>query len=75
MCGFSAAQALAVIDELPTDRVEAARWFECSRAAAGSSGLFTEEYDPVTRQLRGNLPQAFVHAALIETATMLGRRR
>jgi alpha,alpha-trehalase len=75
MCSFSAAQALAVIDDQPSDRVEAARWFERSRAAAGSSGLFTEEYDPVTRQLRGNLPQAFVHAALIETATMLGRQR
>ena len=35
-------------------------------------GLFTEEYDVVQRQLRGNLPQAFVHALLLETAHRLG---
>ena len=29
----------------------------------GPPGLFTEEFDVVQRQLRGNLPQAFVHAA------------
>jgi len=74
MCGFTAAQALAVVDQLPSDRVEAARWFERSRAAAGVSGLFTEEFDPVHRQLRGNLPQAFVHAGLIESATVLCRQ-
>ncbi len=52
----------------------------CSARSAGSSataarsarpGLFTEEFDVVQRQLRGNLPQAFVHALLIETAHTL----
>ena len=50
---------------------EAARWFERNRAACGSPGLFTEEYDVEQRQLRGNFPQAFVHAAMLETARRL----
>jgi GH15 family glucan-1,4-alpha-glucosidase len=32
-----------------------------------------EEYDVHQRQLRGNLPQAFVHAALLECAVTLSR--
>lgn len=44
------------------------RWFERARSAAGSPGLLAEEFDVVQHQLRGNLPQAFVHALLIETA-------
>jgi hypothetical protein len=47
---------------------EAARWFERSRAACGPPGLLAEEFDVRQRQLRGNLPQAFVHAALLECA-------
>ena len=41
------------------------------RRARGPPGLFKEEYDVEQRQLRGNLPQAFVHALLIETAHTL----
>jgi GH15 family glucan-1,4-alpha-glucosidase len=52
---------------------DAVRWFERNRSAVGPPGLFTEEFDVVQRQLRGNLPQAFVHALLIETAHQLGR--
>jgi GH15 family glucan-1,4-alpha-glucosidase len=51
---------------------EALRWFERNRGALGPPGLFTEEFDVVQRQLRGNLPQAFVHAAALETAQRLG---
>ena len=43
-------------------------WFERNRTACGSPGLLTEEYDVRQRQLRGNLPQAFVHALLLECA-------
>ncbi|MEV6931499.1 hypothetical protein AB0M46_44385 [Dactylosporangium sp. NPDC051485] len=32
-----------------------------------------ERYDVRQRQLRGNLPQAFVHALLLESAAVLGR--
>ncbi len=46
----------------------AARWFERNRAACGPPGLLTEEFDVEQRQLRGNLPQAFVHALLLECA-------
>jgi alpha,alpha-trehalase len=51
------------------DEVAAARWFERSRAACGPPGLYAEEYDVGQRQLRGNLPQAFVHALLLECAS------
>ncbi len=53
-------------------REDALRWFERNRAALGPPGLFAEEYDVVQRQLRGNLPQAFVHALLLESAHRLG---
>jgi alpha,alpha-trehalase len=49
----------------------AMRWFERNRAACGPPGLFCEEYDVRQRQLRGNLPQAFAHALMLEcTATL-----
>ncbi|HZS20272.1 MAG TPA: glycoside hydrolase family 15 protein, partial [Pseudonocardiaceae bacterium] len=51
--------------------VAAARWFERNRTACGPPGLLTEEFDVAQRQLRGNLPQAFVHALLFETAHRL----
>ena len=50
-----------------------AHWFERNRAACGPAGLYTEEYDVHQRQLRGNLPQAFVHAGLLESAAALSR--
>lgn len=46
----------------------------CSNAAVpacGPAGIFTEEYDVHQRQLRGNFPQAFVHALLLEAATTI----
>ena len=50
------------------DPVTGARWFERNRAACGPPGLLAEEFDVRQRQLRGNLPQAFVHALLFECA-------
>jgi GH15 family glucan-1,4-alpha-glucosidase len=50
------------------DPVSGARWFERGRGACGSPGIFSEEFDVEQRQLRGNFPQAFVHALLIESA-------
>ncbi len=67
LCGFQTALA-----EHQQGRREAAlRRFERNRAACGSPGLLTEEFDVVERQLRGNLPQAFVHALLLESAHRL----
>ncbi len=51
--------------------VEAMRWFERARTACGPPGIFTEEFDVVQRQLRGNVPQGFVHALLLECAGRL----
>jgi glycosyl hydrolase family 15 len=39
--------------------------------ACGAPGLLTEEYDITQRQVRGNAPQAFVHALLLESAQRL----
>ncbi len=64
MCGFLMALAYAQRG----DQVRAARWFERNRAACGSAGLLSEEFDVVQRQMRGNLPQAFVHALLLQCA-------
>ena len=41
--------------------------------ACGPAALYTEEYDVHQRQLRGNLPQAFVHAGMLECAVTLSR--
>jgi hypothetical protein len=67
LCGFVVALAL----QQQGHEVEAARWFERNRAACGSPGLYAEEYDVAERQLRGNLPQAFVHAMVLECAARL----
>jgi len=67
LCGFTMALAL---HQHGRD-VEAVRWFERNRAACGPPGLLTEEYDILQRQVRGNAPQAFVHALLLESAQRL----
>jgi GH15 family glucan-1,4-alpha-glucosidase len=64
LCGFWMAQAASARG----DEVTAAHWFERSRSACGPAGLYAEEYDIHQRQLRGNLPQAFVHAGMLATA-------
>jgi hypothetical protein len=68
LCGFH--MALATLQQ--GEVAEAARWFERNRSALGPPGLFAEEFDVIQRQLRGNLPQAFVHAMLLEAAQRLG---
>ncbi|MGH7759052.1 MAG: glycoside hydrolase family 15 protein, partial [Candidatus Dormibacteria bacterium] len=57
------------------EEVEARGWLERSSAATGPPGLFTEEYDAGERQLRGNLPQAFVHGLLLEASHRLAEDR
>ena len=64
LCGF----LLALAYQQQGDHVTAARWFERNRAGCGPPGLCSEEFDVTQRQLRGNLPQAFVHALLLECA-------
>jgi len=67
LCGFIVALAL----HQQGQELDAARWFERNRASCGSPGLYAEEYDVAERQLRGNLPQAFVHAIVLECAARL----
>jgi GH15 family glucan-1,4-alpha-glucosidase len=33
--------------------------------------LYSEEYDVAEHQMRGNLPQAFVHAVMLEASARL----
>ena len=70
LCGFWVSLSLSQVGR----RDEAMRWFERNRTAAGPAGLLSEEFDVRQRQLRGNLPQAFVHALLLECAARLGGR-
>lgn len=67
LCGY----VMALAEHQQGNQEAALRWFERNRAACGPPGLYTEEYDIGQRQLRGNLPQAFVHALMLETATRL----
>ncbi|MGH3196252.1 MAG: glycoside hydrolase family 15 protein [Streptosporangiaceae bacterium] len=67
LCGFM----MALAEQQQGHQTQAMRWFERNRAACGPAGLFCEEYDITQRQLRGNLPQAFVHALLLECAATL----
>ncbi|RZU12715.1 glycoside hydrolase family 15 protein [Streptomyces sp. BK239] len=68
LCGFT----MALAAHAQGRDLEAVRWFERTRAACGSPGLFAEEYDVAQRQLRGNLPQGFVHALLLECSARFG---
>jgi GH15 family glucan-1,4-alpha-glucosidase len=67
VCGLWMALAWHGQDE----PVRATRWFERARGACGGPGIYAEEYDIAQRQLRGNLPQAFVHALVLECAATL----
>jgi GH15 family glucan-1,4-alpha-glucosidase len=69
LCGFW----MALHEHFAGDPVAAAHWFERNRGACGPAALYTEEFDVHQRQLRGNLPQAFVHAGMLECAVLLSR--
>jgi len=69
LCGFW----MALVEHALGNPVAAAHWFERNRSATGPAALYTEEYDVHQRQQRGNLPQAFVHAAMLECAVSLSR--
>jgi GH15 family glucan-1,4-alpha-glucosidase len=68
LCGFF----MALAWQQQGDHVAAAHWFERNRTACGPPGLFSEEFDIQQRQLRGNVPQAFVHAVQLECAIRQG---
>jgi GH15 family glucan-1,4-alpha-glucosidase len=68
LCGF----LMALANYQQGDLLAAQHWWERTRSSCGPPGLFSEEYDAAEQQMRGNLPQAFVHALLLETASALG---
>jgi alpha,alpha-trehalase len=67
ICGLWMALALHAEHE----PLLATRWFERARSACGGPGIHAEEWDISQRQLRGNLPQAFVHALVLECSVTL----
>jgi GH15 family glucan-1,4-alpha-glucosidase len=54
-------------------REEARALFERLIGLSNDVGLLSEEYDPRTRRLLGNFPQALSHVALVNTALNLSR--
>jgi GH15 family glucan-1,4-alpha-glucosidase len=52
---------------------EAREIFERLLAIRNDVGLLSEEYEPISRRLLGNFPQAFSHVGLINTARSLTR--
>ena len=69
LCGFFTAQAL----HQQGRNIDAGRWYERTRAACGPPELYSEEFDTAEHQLRGNVPQAFVHALHLETSARLAK--
>jgi GH15 family glucan-1,4-alpha-glucosidase len=60
---------------LQGEHARARTLFERLCACANDVGLLAEEYDPRTRRMLGNFPQAFTHVALTNTALNLSRAR
>jgi len=48
-------------------RDEAEELFERLTALSNDVGLFSEEYDPISRRMLGNFPQAFTHVSLVNS--------
>ena len=66
-CSFWLADALLLIGR----RQEAEDLFERLLSLGNDVGLFAEEYEPRSRRMLGNFPQALTHMALVNTARML----
>jgi GH15 family glucan-1,4-alpha-glucosidase len=68
-CSFWLADSLLVTGR----RAEAQQLFERLLTLRNDVGLLAEEYDPRTKRLVGNFPQALSHIALVNTAHNLTR--
>ncbi|MEI2640485.1 MAG: glycoside hydrolase family 15 protein [Microthrixaceae bacterium] len=64
LCTFWLADALALAGEVD----EACSILERLIALRNDVGLLAEEYDPISKRLLGNFPQAFSHVGLVDTA-------
>ncbi len=70
-CSFWLADAYLMIGR----RDDAVRLFERLLSLRNDLGLLSEQYEPRTRRLVGNFPQAFSHLALVNTASNLAHIR
>jgi GH15 family glucan-1,4-alpha-glucosidase len=68
-CSFWLADAYVLLGRLDDARALFDRLLELRNDV----GLLSEEYDPRSRELVGNFPQAFSHIALVNTACNLSR--
>ena len=64
LCSFWMVDALAMAGR----RDEARRRFEFLLGLRNDVGLLSEQYDPVSKRMLGNFPQAFSHLGLIDSA-------
>ncbi len=71
ICGFWLVDALTRLGDLEA----AERRLDALAALAGPTGLFAEEHDPKTQLALGNLPQAYSHLGLLESALLLQSQR
>jgi GH15 family glucan-1,4-alpha-glucosidase len=67
LCTFWLADNLALLGR----HDDAKAIFESLLAIRNDVGLLSEEYDPASRRLLGNFPQAFSHVGLVNTARNL----
>jgi GH15 family glucan-1,4-alpha-glucosidase len=70
-CSFWLADVYILLGRLK----DAKRLFERLTLLANDVGLYAEEYDPRSRRMLGNFPQAFSHVALVNTALNLMHAR
>ncbi|HET7325730.1 MAG TPA: glycoside hydrolase family 15 protein [Nocardioidaceae bacterium] len=69
-CTFWLVEALALAGQ----RAEAQKVLDQALDYSGETGLYSEEVDPASGELRGNLPQGLTHLALIGAATTVRSR-
>lgn len=71
ICSFWLVRALFAIGE----KEEAQEIFDHLLSCANHVGLFSEDLDFETKRLLGNLPQAYSHLALINTAELFAKEK
>ena len=69
MCSFWVVDCLTAMGKIE----EAKERFEKLLSLSNHLYLFSEEFDPLTKEMRGNFPQAFTHMSFIDTAVSLAR--